>query len=227
MFFCFPPVFWLKLDECPQTCLLWTAIFLNASRRNTCNCRDGTPAYLPGYRLTVKEQQCTFQRFTNITAVHNRSLLCVEKNKSLTWWVGWVRCLSDAETGEKAMLRTGVNPQRRELEKELNITTRRTFLTDTAPVLLGCSSPLSTELCCHTVVHLFNYILKVTPAECAVTDIRHSERAGMFLLSGTLNTGQVRHITMVISLFLLVIYCMYTPLTSRSNGKHIEDLLPV
>lgn len=100
-------------------------------------------------------------------------------------------------------------------KKELNITTRRGFLTETAPVLLGCWSALSTELCCHTVVHLFNYIMKVTPAECVVTDVRHWEKkhfkAVTFLLSEKRNTWQVRQTTTLISLCLLVIYCMYTP----------------
>lgn len=73
------------------------------------------------------------------------------------------------------------------MEKQLNIITSRAFLSETAArgasLLLGCQrplgarDPLSTELCCHTVVDLFNYILKMTPAvKCCCRDPEQARR---------------------------------------------------
>lgn len=83
------------------------------------------------------------------------------------------------------------------MEKELNIIITTTFLSDTtvrgARLLLGCWSqsvrdPPSPELCCHTVVDSFNYILKTTPAAC-VGEETETQRGGFSaFLSMTVKT---------------------------------------
>lgn len=159
---------------------------LNSSFKNICSCRD--IHYVCKYvdaKLQADSGETTKHTFYNWLTKKTHwlsfiKIIIVCKNKALTWWVGWVECLCDAKMTVWSMLWTVVNPRRWELEKELNITTTRAFLSETAArgasLLWGCKSPLgardplSTELCCHTVVDLFNYILKMTPAERAVTE---------------------------------------------------------